>query len=369
MKQFLKVTYPLFYVIIPFIVYYLMDSKSIVIPLLFASSMGLAFMYLYDNKIIDWLSMIVSLTFPVGMLLFPFYYSYILFGWSCLILPGWLLLTYLIRCIAKILIKSGQSFNGIIIARKILVLCLVIMVILFIIPGLYCIIDTQEWSKHHFSFDENMIGLLGSAGWTLLVGVEIFKSTRRVYLFRNYYKPYYFLFLRRFIKDDQPQVQKCLDGLIHNKAGYDVMKIGAPHTLFSHSDMYDTVYLTSTEWQTHLRNHIRCAKLVLSVIDTSEGVIWEMIENTEYLNKYIYCILDWENVGEVRKKLNERSSLDSVLNHKFQYFLGFLQVQGIEDMVLFTFENSKVVYTTNMDAIIDYKLTSKWCKELQEMKL
>jgi len=369
MKKIIKVTYPLLCVIIPFIVYNLLAGKSIVIPIVIASTMCGALAHLYDNKYIGWGAAIVMLIPPIGMLLFPFCYSYILFGWICLVLPGWLLTTYLIRCLAAKLIKSGQSFNAIIITRKIFIFCLVIMAILFIIPGLYSIVDSQEWNKHHFSFEENIIGLLGSAGWTLLVGVELYKSTRRVYLFKNYYKPYYFLFLRRFLKDDQAKVKKCLDDLIHNKVGYDVMKIGAPNTLFSYSNMYDTVYLTSTDWQTHLRKHIQCAKLVFSVIDISEGVLWEMIENTEFINKYIYCMLDWENVDEVKKKLNEQASLDGVLNHKFQYFLSILQSQGTDDMVLFSFENSKVVYSQNMDAMIDYKLTSKWNEDLLEMKV
>lgn len=80
-------------------------------------------------------------------------------------------------------------------------------------------------------------------------------------------------------------------------------------------------------------------------------------------------MLDWENVDEVKKKLNEQASLDGVLNHKFQYFLSILQSQGTDDMVLFSFENSKVVYSQNMDAMIDYKLTSKWNEDLHEMKV
>lgn len=72
---------------------------------------------------------------------------------------------------------------------------------------------------------------------------------------------------------------------------------------------------------------------MFSVIDISEGVLWEMIENTEFINKYIYCMLDWENVDEVKKKLNEQASLDGVLNHKFQYFLSILQSQGTDDVV------------------------------------
>lgn len=369
MKKFLKVTYPLLCAVIPFVVYGLLDGKSLVIPIVIASTMFGASMYLYDNKILAWFSTIVLLIPPVGMLFFPFYYSYILSGWWCLILPGWLLMTYMIRCMTKMLIKGGKSFNGIILTRKLLIVSLVIMAVLFILPGLYSIIDSQDWSGHHYTVDENIVGLLGSAGWVLLVGIEIYKSMRRVYLFSNYYKPYYFLFLRRFIKDDQPQVKKCLDALIHNRAGYDVMKIGDPQTLFSHSNLYDTVYLTSTDWQTHLRKHIGCAKLVFSVIDTSEGVIWEMIENTDYLDKYIYCMSDWEHVDDVKKKLNEHPTLDGVLNHKFQYFLGSLQGQGIKDMVLFTFDNGKVVYTGNLDAMIDYKLTTKWSEDLREMEV
>lgn len=368
MKNILKVIYPLLCVIIPFVVYNLLAGKSIIIPIVIASFMCSAFMHLYDNKFIGWVSIIALLIPPIGMLLFPFYYSYILFGWSCLIFPGWLLLSWLIRLLAKTLIKNGKSFNGIIIARKIYILCLVIMAILFIFPGLYSIIDSQEW-KHQFSFEENIIGLLGSAGWTLLIGREIYMGSRRLFLFKNYYKPYYFLFLRRFVKDDQPRVKKCLDDLAQNKAGYDVMRIGAPNTLFSSSNLYDTVYLTSTDWQACLRRYIRCAKLVFCVIDMSEGVLWEMIENTEYLDKYIYCILDWGIVDEVKKKLNEQSSLDGVLNHKFQYFLSMLQGQGTNDIVLFSFENGKVVYSQNMDAMIEYKLTSQWNKDLLSMKV
>lgn len=80
-------------------------------------------------------------------------------------------------------------------------------------------------------------------------------------------------------------------------------------------------------------------------------------------------MLDWENVDEVKKKLNEQASLDGVLNHKFQYFLSILQNQGTHDMVLFSFEDCKVVYSRNMDAMIEYKLTSKWNKNLLEMKV
>lgn len=78
---------------------------------------------------------------------------------------------------------------------------------------------------------------------------------------------------------------------------------------------------------------------------------------------------DWENVDEVKKKLNEQASLDGILNHKFQYILGILQSQGTQGMVLFSFEDSKVVYSRNMDALIDYKLTSRWNNDLLEMKV
>lgn len=367
MKKYLKIIYPFLCVIVPFAVYLLCDGQSVLIPCIIASPMFGAFMLLYENKVISTTGLVASLLSPLAMMIFPLYYTYLLSGWWCLLLPCGLVLTYLFRLLTKRLIHGGNSFKGIILTRKMMIVCMTLTAIAFIVPGLYSIMDSQEWSRHRYSFDENMAGLFGSAAWILLAGVQIYKSTRRVYVFSNYYKPYYILFLRRFIKDDQSQVIACLDALTHNGSGYDVMKIGDPNTLFSHSDLYDTVYLTSVDWQAHLREHIKCAKLVFSVVDTSEGVIWEMTSNTEFLNKYIYCLPDWENVDEIKKKLNEHASQDGVLNHRLQYFLSSLQAQGTKEMVLFAFEDDKVVYTNNLKAAVDYKLTSRWHTDLHVM--
>ena len=54
MKKIIKVTYPLLCVIIPFIVYTLLAGKSIVIPIVIASTMCGALAHLYDNKYIGW---------------------------------------------------------------------------------------------------------------------------------------------------------------------------------------------------------------------------------------------------------------------------------------------------------------------------
>mgnify|MGYP007026978100 FL=1 len=341
-----------------------MDGNSIVIPLIFTSVMTFPLPFLYNSKTLQTISELIHCIFAGGLLLFPIYYSYVIFGWYFLILPGWLLVTFIFWCIAKKLILSGKSLNKIIITRKIIFICLLVMIIIFVFPGLLSTLDI----KRRNICDERITGIISSFFWVMIIGIQIYENMRRVYLFKNYYKPYYFLFLRRFIKDEQPQVKNCLNALSQNKAGYDIMKIGNPFTLFSHSDMYDTIYLTSPNWKYLLKSYIRCAKLVFTVIDTSEGVIWEMIENTEYLNKYIYCMLDLKIVDEVKKKLNEHSSIDSVLNHKFQLFLGTIQKRGKKGIVFFSFENHKVVFSEDIDAIIDYKLTSKWNNNLQEMK-
>ena len=51
---------------------------------------------------------------------------------------------------------------------------------------------------------------------------------------------------------------------------------------------------------------------------------------------------------------------------KFQLFLGTIQKRGKKGIVFFSFENHKVVFSEDIDAIIDYKLTSKWNNNLAQ---
>lgn len=368
-KKLIKLIYPLLCITIPFLVYLLVNQKTIVIPLIFMLTMFIGCANLYDNKVVALVTIIALLLFGIGIMSFPFYYTYLLFGWWFLLLPVALLFTYCLILLTKRMILSGHLFKCIILMRKITLFCVVSTVIIIIIPGLYCIIDVQEYSNNRFSFDKNLIGLFGSIGWMLMIGVQILKFAKRVYIFSNYYKPYYILFLRRFIKDDSQQVKDCLDNLSMNSSGYNIMKIGNPQTLFFYSDLYDTVYLNSSNWQKELKKYISCSKLVFLIIDVSDGVIWEMVENSEYLEKYIYCILDGENIDGVKKKLSEHASLNEVLNMQIQRFLSNLQIQQVKQMTLFTFEHGQITYSNNMSSILKYKLKAEWDMNLHIMKL
>lgn len=366
MKKCLKIIFPALCVLLPYLFYMLLGELSIILPLFLACSLcGIASDSLYKNDNICLILLILSILPLAALMLAPFYYSHLLFGWWWLVLPASLLLIYVLKLIIRIFIRLGRFFKGVIALRKIMALLMVMTAALFMVPGIFSLIG-QEFGH---SLDERIIGTFGSLGWLSVFVIPIYQEKKRVYLFSNYCKPYYILFLRRFIKDGNPQVQECLDALLHNTSGLSIMQIGNPQTLLFSSSSYDTVYLPSTNWKPYLKKYINCARLVFSIIDTSEGVIWEMVENVEHLKKYIYCILDWEQIDEIKRRLNEHTSLNGELNIKFQRFLSYMQAQEAKEMTMVAFESNKIIYTSNMMAMLEYKLTSKRGNDLQVLSI
>ena len=134
----------------------------------------------------------------------------------------------------------------------------------------------------------------------VLEGRPMFKD----FHFLFYDRSRYLLYLRSFSFDDKEDViAKYLDQL-----DLPVMKIGNPKTFFP-KGIGETYYLPSVNWKEQLDYYISRAQCVFVAVDNTEGVLWEMFEHLEYLNKFIYYVED-------RCKLEEM--LKTNTNHKIQ---------------------------------------------------
>ena len=305
-NKIIKSIYPIICVLIPLILFFGLEGHSYALPcFVFGAMVGFS-NFVYENEFSNWIGIIVPLVNAIIFLIIgPIYYSYCLFGKWVLLLPFLLLYMALFLYITICVIKSGKSFKTTIVFRKLLAIHVVVICVLFIIPGLYSIIDTQN-IKSLFSFDINFIGLVSSAFWLLVIALEIYISTRKLYIFTNYYKPFYILYLRRFATDDSTIDMKCIEDLTKNEFGLELMKIGNPASIFQCSMDYSCVFLGTTNWKKQLRQYIKCAKIVFVQVDVSDGVIWEMFENTDYKSKYIYNVPQTKNIPLIISSLSDK---------------------------------------------------------------
>lgn len=366
-KRLSQVLYPLFCILIPFLLFVGLDGHSYVLPSFVLCTMIVFSHIIYENKILDYLALFVVVVYSVAFLLVaPIYYAICCLGKWMFVLPCMMFLLGCLLFISNVIIKSGISFKATIIFRKILAVQVALTCATFALPGLYSIIDANSISHLH-SFDTNIIGLLSSTFWLLVIIIEIYKESKKLYLFSNYYKPFFILYLRRFSIDGTSSDMKCLDELAKNKFGLEIMKIGNPKSLFQSSFDYSCVYLSTTDWQSQLRHYIKCAKIVFAQVDTSDGVIWEMFENADYMFKYIYNVPKTKDIPLIIHLIgNKISYSQKPMFNRIESFLYYLSKnRDYQGGFLFTFCETGIWYTENINDMLQYKLSGAIPDSLQ----
>lgn len=105
--------------------------------------------------------------------------------------------------------------------------------------------------------------------------------------FLIYDKENYLLFLRSFRFDNKEYTLN----LTLKEFGLPVLKIGNPKTFFP-KGVGDVFYLPSSNWKKQLDYYISHAKYIFSVVDATEGVLWEMFKHLDSIEKFVYYISD-----------------------------------------------------------------------------
>lgn len=72
---------------------------------------------------------------------------------------------------------------------------------------------------------------------------------------------------------------------------YNTIAIADPKLLYCYGQYAcNFIFLPTVNWKKHVREYIKSATLVVAVLDSSEGVFWEVFHNADYRYKYIYYL-------------------------------------------------------------------------------
>ena len=182
------------------------------------------------------------------------------------------------------------------------------------------------------------------------------------FVYINYKRPQYLLFLRNFSMDNRIREAHLLSDLegICNELRLFLMRIGNPRTMLDFS-AGKTFYLKTINWKDQLHDHIEDAKIVLSVISNSDGLFWEIFNHVQYLSKFIYHILD---ISKMRDDLRD-GKYDRIKHTKLGGILYFVSMayggpfaycEGGGFCVSFTFNDSNLIISCSVEHIIKYML-------------
>lgn len=123
----------------------------------------------------------------------------------------------------------------------------------------------------------------------------------------------YYLYLRSFQFDDKED--SLLEWL--PTGGKQIMKIGNPSSslfsnILSNGTMYnDVLFLPSSNWKKHLDYYIYKAFSVISVVDNTHGVVWEMFHHSEYYHKIVFYVDSNEKLCKLEAMVVESNDFKS----------------------------------------------------------
>ena len=138
-----------------------------------------------------------------------------------------------------------------------------------------------------------------------------------------YDKKHYLLYLRSFQFDkNEHTISEPLEVV-----GIPVLKIGNPKTFFP-KGVGDVFYLPSADWKKQLNYYIDRAEYVFSVVDITEGVLWEMFEHLEQYNKFVYHITDKEHLRVILSNAPKQEYKDSFLMKCYETILNDPKIQS-----------------------------------------
>ena len=181
----------------------------------------------------------------------------------------------------------------------------------------------------------------------LLPGTLILYHCRRVHNVLIYAEDTYYLYLRSFLFDVKE------DSLLKFfPQGKQIMKIGNPHdSLFlSSKTIYnDVLYLPTTNWQKHLDFYIYKAYSIISVVDNTKGVVWEMFHHSRYYNKILFYVDNAEilNKLEIDLRQSEEYKQSPALYQSIVYFNDL----HVETPFVFWIKDSMCYYHTDLKKI------------------
>ena len=245
------------------------------------------------------------------------------------------------------------------------------IVLLFILLSCLLILGICE----HKSF--SIIDCIAISTYYLFLTYQIFIAPYRNTYSKEYQNKNFVFFLRSFRLDNTVEsdvISAINDGLNYTmKNRLRVLRIGNPSlTMYDSTFGTDTFFLPTHDWQPVVRKYINDSKTVVVLINIpkseetaevssvqfTQGVIWELYNNIEHRDKFIYCIdkisnqksadylamLDEEKKGHTLTKCIV-SLLDHAQSTTFE-----------EDRCVFTYDGRKCLIFNKLKSAVKHTL-------------
>lgn len=141
-----------------------------------------------------------------------------------------------------------------------------------------------------------------------------------------------------------------------------IMKIGNPtsrlfYNLWPQNSMYnDIFFLPSSNWKKHLDYYIYKAFSIISVVDDTPGVVWEMFNHPEYFYKIVFYVDSNEKLRNLELMVGKNEEL-KISSHLYKFIHQLIEL-NIGTPFVFWIKNNRCFYTSNV-SIISSLLKSK----------
>lgn len=169
------------------------------------------------------------------------------------------------------------------------------------------------------------------------------------------------LFLRKFsynLKDDA-----CLSSIsryIHNKyplLHYNTIAIADPRLLYCYNNFScNFIFLPSVNWKKHVREYIKSSTLVVAVLDSSEGVFWEVFDNADYRYKYIYCLHSQEILTKIIVHPNFKEYEDESLSKYLINLSSTIEARHVQFPLYIHWNGSSFCEDNDVSNILNIKI-------------
>lgn len=234
---------------------------------------------------------------------------------------------------------------------RILHMLLLISLIAYFLTFLIIVPNTLQ---DYFQFrggDERLAEYIIVLEFALIVWLYLLKNNQYYFV---YSQKNYILYLRSFATSlTNDVITAC-----KNTFKCEMLEVADPSTgLFGSQSNVDSLYLPDEDWKPQVRYYIKRASFVLCEVGTSEGVKWEMFNNEEFIEKYIFWIKpDIKYVD---------SESDSIVKE----CLTFLAEKSNDKELFFCIKKNICMYSTSIEHISQVVMFGKTEEDVQEIKL
>lgn len=161
--------------------------------------------------------------------------------------------------------------------------------------------------------------------------------------FLVYSKKQYALFLRSFAYDEkETEIWNRLDNI-----NLPILKIGNPKNIFPYG-IGDTFFLPTSNWKKQINFYVKKATVVICVVDSTEGVLWEMLNYIDESNKFIYYISNRKSLQDVINKIDEK--LKSI---PLMMCVNYILSETLLDKVGFCIVDNRFYYSEKIYRLIE----------------